>query len=132
MNEAVSLSLFYGILKCDDNTVRFASTGIAYPILVREGVARYLRFGAAAGENATRNVSVRLKREDVFVIISSGMVNVKNRAGQLLGLNRVMKRLEAKFENPEAVIESLLALMEEFTEKLQRREDVSIIVFRME
>jgi hypothetical protein len=60
------------------------------------------------------------------------LINVKNRAGQLLGLNRVMKRLEGSFESPDAVIESLLSLMNEFTEKLARREDVSIIVFKME
>ncbi|HSV97688.1 MAG TPA: SpoIIE family protein phosphatase [Spirochaetota bacterium] len=132
MSETVGLSLFYGILRCDEDTMRFASTGIAYPILVREGVARYLRFGAAAGENATRNVSVKLKPGDSFVIISDGLINVKNRAGQLLGLNRVMKRLEASFDSPEAIIDSLLGLTEEFTERLQRREDISIIVFRME
>lgn len=132
IGEKLGLSLFYAILRCEDDTIRFASTGIAYPILVREAVARYLRFGAAAGENASKNVSVKLKKGDIFVIISDGLINVKNRTGQLLGLNRVMKRLEGSFESPDAVIESLLSLMNEFTEKLERREDVSIIVFKME
>jgi len=132
VSESLKLSLFYGILRRDDDIIRFASTGIAYPILVRGGVARYLRFGAAVGENASRNVSVKLKKGDAFVIISDGLINVKNRAGQLLGLSRVMKRLEAGFESTGGAIDSLLALMEDFSEKLERREDVSIIVLKME
>jgi sigma-B regulation protein RsbU (phosphoserine phosphatase) len=124
------LSLFYGVVRGDENTLHFATTGVAYPILVRGCTARYLRFGGDFGEKAPRNVRVKLEGGDFFVIITDGMINCKNRRSQLLGLKRVMRRLEGDYESPDDVIRSLIDMMNDFSEGLERREDVSVLVFR--
>ncbi len=66
------------------------------------------------------------------MILTDGIINVKNRRGQLLGLKRVMKRLETAEKNPDEILRSLLLLMDEFAEGLERREDVSIIAFTLD
>lgn len=124
-------ALFYAHVKFDENLLRFALAGVAYTILVRDGCSRYLRFGGDLEEKEPSNVTVRLRPGDYFVVITDGIVNLKNRGGQLIGLKRIMKQLEAPHENPEDVIHSLLRLMNDFTEGLERREDVSMIVMKV-
>jgi phosphoserine phosphatase RsbU/P len=124
-------ALFYAHVKFDENLLRFALAGVAYTILVRDGCSRYLRFGGDFEEKEPSNVTVKLRSGDYFVVITDGIVNLKNRGGQLMGLKRIMRQLEAPHENPEDVIEALLKLMHDFTEGLERREDVSMIVMKV-
>lgn len=129
--DRTGLSLFYGVIT-PDRALHFANTGIAYPILVRDGVARYLRFSGNFRDSVPKNVRLVLRGGDCFVILTDGIINVKNRRGQLLGLKRVMKRLETAEKNPDEILRSLLLLMDEFAEGLERREDVSIIAFTLD
>ncbi len=126
-----SLSIFYGVVDNQSKTLRFANAGIAYPILVRAGVARYLRFSGDFSGKTPKNVTVRMEPGDLFVILTDGLVNLKNRGAQLLGLKRVMKRLERGYATPDDAVADLLRLMDEFTEGLERREDVSLIAFKL-
>jgi len=131
LSEDRALSRVYGNVSGNDLQLQFANAGIAYPILVRERVARYLRLGGDFEGRDLKNIQVKLQRGDSFVIITDGIINLKNRGGKLLGLKRVMKHIEGDFSTPDDIIDSLVALMNEFTEGLERREDVSIIAFRV-
>jgi phosphoserine phosphatase RsbU/P len=126
-------SIFYGVVDPAARSLRFVNSGIAYPILVRNNRAHYLRFGAAPGDDsAVKLVSVRLEPGDFFVIISDGIIKLKNSGGKQLGLNRIMKFLQGDFLNPEYVIESMLAFAAEYVGDVGVREDVSIIVFSVD
>jgi len=129
--EGGSLSIFYGVVDGSGKTLCFANAGIAYPILVRGGVARYLRFSGDFSGRAPKNVTVSMEPGDLFVILTDGLVNLKNRGAQLLGLKRVMKRLERGYKGPDEAVAALLKLMDEFTEGLERREDVSLIALKL-
>jgi sigma-B regulation protein RsbU (phosphoserine phosphatase) len=132
LDSSVYLSLFYGMVRGDARSLQFANAGVAYPILVRGGVSRYLRFAGNFEEKSPKNIRVELQLGDFFVIITDGVINLKNRRGQLLGLNRVMKEIESGMATPEDIIQALLQLMDEFTDGLERREDISIIAFKAE
>ncbi len=125
------LSLFYGIINPDESSIQFVNTGHSYPLLVRDGVARYIRFGKRSGEETaqTKKVTVKLRSGDTFVIVTDGITNLINRHSQRLGLKRIMDVLAKRFDRAEDAVSDLLGLADEFTEGLEKREDYSIIAF---
>ncbi len=129
-----SLSLFYGVVASDGSEITFINSGAAYPILVRDGQARYLKFGGGAiggGEPEFQRVKVKLKEGDAFVIVTDGLVTQKNRYTVELGLSRVMEFLSKEFDTPDEIADSLIAYADEFTGGVVRKEDVSIIALRV-
>lgn len=130
-----SISLFYGLINSLEKTIQFVNAGVAYPILVRDGMAHYLRFNKKNlqhAEDIIKKVTIQLRRGDYFVIITDGIISIKNRMGKLLGLKRVMEVLEQSQGSPGEVIDSLVSLSEEFSEGLERREDITIISIKVE
>jgi sigma-B regulation protein RsbU (phosphoserine phosphatase) len=123
-------SMFYGTADQSGN-ITYASLGVVYPILVRDGVSRYLRFGrndSAAGQWGGKTVNIRLKKGDVFAVMSDGITRVKNRAGKQLGLKNAMDQLSSVKNGPGAIIKSIIKRAEDFSGDIGIREDVSIIV----
>ncbi len=128
-------SLLYGVLDLPERKLRFLNAGVAYPILVRDGVARYLRFGKRSlGQNIdeAKSVAVSLMPGDLFIVLSDGILRIKNRMGKQLGLKSVMRYLEKNSPEPENIIESVLNFAGEFAEDLGIREDISVIVLRVD
>ncbi|HPV40893.1 MAG TPA: GAF domain-containing protein [Spirochaetota bacterium] len=128
-------SLLYGVLDIPESKLRFLNAGVAYPILVRDGVARYLRFGKRSlGQNIeeAKSVAVSLMPGDLFVVVSDGILRIKNRMGKHLGLKSVMRFLERDFGSSEDIIESILGYARDFAEELGIREDISVIALRLD
>jgi len=128
-------SLLYGVLTTSERTLRFLNAGVAYPVLVRDGVARYLRFGKRSlGQNIeeSTSVAVSLRPGDLFVIFSDGILRVRNRTGRPLGLKKTMVFLEQKFDQDRDIIEAMLSFARDYTEGVGIREDISIIALRVE
>ncbi len=99
-----NISIFYGVVNISENNLRFINAGAAYPILVRDNVARYLRFGSRVLEDnprAGKRIAVRLQPRDFFVIISDGILKLKNQRGIQLGLKNIMGVLEQDFSDPQ-------------------------------
>ena len=81
-------------------------------------------------EISLKRVNVMLEPGDLFVIITDGIINLRNKGSQTLGLKRIMDHLgNNSFANAQEVIDSLINLANDFTEGLDKREDVSIIAF---
>ncbi|OHD64644.1 MAG: hypothetical protein A2176_10060 [Spirochaetes bacterium RBG_13_51_14] len=128
-------SLLYGVLDRAENKLRFLNVGIAYPVLVRDRVARYLRFGKRSlvqNINEAKSVAVSLRPGDLFVILSDGILRVRNRMGKQLGLKSVMRFLEKKFPPKEDIIESVIGFAGRFSGDVGIREDISIITLRID
>ncbi len=128
-------SLLYGVLSATDRTLRFLNAGVAYPVLVRDGVSRYLRFGKRSlsqNIDEAKSVSVSLRSGDLFVIFSDGILRVRNRTGKQLGLKKLMVFLEQSFSPATDIIGSLLKFAGDFTDGIGIREDISIIILRVD
>ena len=128
-------SLLYCVLSVPDRMLRFLNAGVAYPVLVRGGVSRYLRFGKRSlSQNIeeAKSVSVSLRPGDLFAIFSDGILRVRNRTGKQLGLKKVMGFLERPFSSSEDIIEGLLGFAGDFAEGVGIREDISIILLRID
>jgi sigma-B regulation protein RsbU (phosphoserine phosphatase) len=135
LQNITTVSIFYGLLSIINKSLIFVKAGIVYPILVRNGVARYLKFGERSlGEEglSLKKIKVDLEKNDLFVIITDGIVNLKNKRSQALGLKKIMDYLSGNtFENSEKVIDSLTQLANDYTEGLEKQEDISIIAFKI-
>lgn len=135
LRTVANVSFFYGVVNGTAKELQFVNAGIAYPILVRDGVARYLKFGGESlGRDilAVKKVTVNLQPGDLFVIITDGIINLKNRKAQLFGLKRIMDFLSDRFEAPDEVVSALIRMADNFTEGLDKREDISVIAFMLE
>ncbi len=130
-----AVSFFYGIIEPAAQNMTFMNTGVAYPILVRNNQARYLKFSSKplGGETVeAKKVRVKFQQGDMLVIITDGIVHLKNRNAQLMGLKRVMDRCEKAHQTPADIIDALLDMANDFTEGLEQREDISIIALKVE
>ena len=130
-----SVSFFYGLIDVSNRLIHFVNTGVAYPILVRDGVARYLKFrsrGFDVDNGDIKQVKVKLKPDDIFIIISDSIINVRSRNGQILGLKKVMNFLQNETGEPERIIESLMNFADKFSQGLEKKEDISIVIFKVD
>lgn len=124
------MSLFYGVVDENKGSLTFVNAGVAYPVLVREGKSRYLRLGTRnVGDAGTgmRKVTIPFRAGDVFVVVTDGILNIRNRNGQVLGLKRVMEFLETDFATSEDIALRLLDFARDFADGLEIREDISLI-----
>jgi phosphoserine phosphatase RsbU/P len=127
-------SLIYGVLDLPEKKLRFLNAGVAYPLLVRDGIARYLRFGKRSlGQNIeeSKSVAVSLKPGDLFVIVSDGILRVRNRMGKQLGLKSMMRFIETIPPGSDDEISRIIGHAAEFTGDVGIREGISIMVIRM-
>jgi phosphoserine phosphatase RsbU/P len=128
------ISIFYGLISCEKNTIQFINIGFAYPIIIRKKIARYLKFTSSVEKTELphRTIKVMLEPNDYFVIITDGIVNLKNRGAQNLGLKRIMDHLSGDFNTPLEIVDSLNNLANNFLDGLEKMEDISLIVFKLE
>lgn len=127
-------SLLYCVLDLTQNKLRFMNAGVEYPILVRHGVARYLRFGKRSlSQNIEESTSVvvSLQPGDLFVILSDGIIRVKNSTGKPLGLKRVMRFIEKGFGESEDIIDAIIGFAADYSGPKGTREDISVITLRV-
>lgn len=127
-------TLFYGVINGREKSLMFVNKGVAFPFLVRDSVARYLRFESKSSGNDTADleqVIIKLKVNDIFVILTDGIFNIRNRSSQNISLKKVVNFLQWGFNSPEDVIDSLINYANEFSDGLAIREDISIMVFKV-
>ena len=79
-----------------------------------------------------KQVKVKLKQDDIFIIISDSIINVRSRNGQILGLKKVMNFLQNETGEPDRIIESLMNFADEFSQGLEKKEDISVVIFKVD
>lgn len=125
------VSFFYSLFSPLDKTMEFINTGFAYPILLRGGKSHYLKFNTHSfgGESGgkSRKVKVRLETGDLFIILTDGIINLKNEKSHLFGLKRAMDVIAAAPPESAAILEQLKREASEFTGRYGRREDMTFI-----
>jgi sigma-B regulation protein RsbU (phosphoserine phosphatase) len=130
-------SLFIADINFDSGLVKYVNAGDACPLLIRDGKARYLRFkdrssGYVGDEDFYAvPVSIKLIPGDRFVVLSRSLPEIKSRNGRTLGLSGIMSFLENEKGESCDIIDSLLDYVNNYTGKLERSRDVSVVAFSL-
>lgn len=124
-------SIFYGVIDLRSRIISFVNSGTAYPVFVKKGTARYMRLGADQSFES-RSASVSISPGEIFVILTDGILNVKNPDGRKYGLKRAMKFLESGFDDADSTVNGLIKDAEAFSRGVGIREDITIFVIRAE
>jgi sigma-B regulation protein RsbU (phosphoserine phosphatase) len=123
-------SVFYGVIDLSSRLIRFVNSGTAYPVLVKNSSSRYLRLGDAADTFSIKSAVVSLAPGDLFVVLTDGILNVKNPDGNTYGLKRAMGFLENSFDNAESAIELLIEDARSFSRGVGLREDITVFMIK--
>jgi len=93
-----NFSLFYSQIDYQEKKIDFINAGPIYPILVRDGVARYLRFGHQINftnpQSSFKQVSVNLRSNDLLLIVTNGLLNITDKNKATLGLKKILNFFE--------------------------------------
>lgn len=129
------LSLFMCLINIREMTVQFVNSGNAYPLLIRNGRAAYLRFlNKSSGYPGCKNFSAEkihldLEDGDKFIIFSGSLPQLKNTDARELGLSGIIKYIEKSSCTRGALIDSLLDYAYNYTGGVERRKDLSVVSF---
>jgi len=125
------VSLFYGTFDSDKKVLEFVNAGVAYPILIRDGVARYIKYnsGNISKENEKlKKVVLKLRKDDKVIIFTEGILKVKNQFGVRLGLKKVLEYLSGNFTSAAQMLNLFMEYASGFQGGPERREDMSVVV----
>ena len=134
-NTGADLSIFIALINVNKMNIKFINFGDAYPILVRDGKAAYLRFQKKSQGNIgednfkVSDINFPLFSGDIFTIFSSSLPEVKNIHGKQLSQKRIINFFEKKDTGRGEVIDSLLDYVSEYTGGVERRKDISVLSF---
>lgn len=135
MECSAGFSLFISLIDTNKMSIEFVNSGEAYPILLRNGKAAYLRFlnrsrGFIGGKGfSAGKVSLKLNHGDRFIVFSSSLPELKNSDGKQLGLSGIIRFIEKKSGTQREVIDSLLDYAYNYTGRVERRKDLSVVSF---
>jgi sigma-B regulation protein RsbU (phosphoserine phosphatase) len=135
LNCSEGISLFIASVDSGKRQLKFVNSGECYPLLVRNNKVFYLRFadraGGALGCNRffASNINFKLEKNDLFIVFTGGITELKNSDGRELGLQGIIRFLEKSTGEPETVIESLIKYADNYTGSAERRKDLSIVSF---
>lgn len=128
-------SLFISLIDLNNMKIRFVNSGDAYPILIRDNKAAYLRFnkrscGYPGSENfIAGKVELDLKCGDSFTVFSSSLPELKNNDGAQLGLSGIVRFIEKRSGSRGEIVDSLLDYAYNYIGGAERRKDLSVVSF---
>ncbi|HNX24769.1 MAG TPA: GAF domain-containing protein [Spirochaetota bacterium] len=128
-------SLFISIIDINNMTIEFVNSGDAYPIMIREGKAAYLRFlKRSSGYLGSRNfiagkIELNLLHGDNFIVFSSSLPELRSTDGRHLGLSGIINFIEKRTGTLGGIIDSLLNYAYNYTGGVERRKDISVVSF---
>ena len=132
---STGFSLFISLIDLNNMKIKFVNSGDAYPILIRDNKAAYLRFlkrscGYPGSENFTAGkVELDLHHHDSFVVFSSSLPELRNTGGKPLGLSGIVRFIEKRTGSRGEIVDSLLDHAYNYTGGVERRKDLSVVSF---
>ncbi|MBN1500927.1 MAG: SpoIIE family protein phosphatase [Spirochaetes bacterium] len=133
------ISFFYGTYNPSDKYLEFVNTGFTYPVLIRDNKAHYLKFNSHTFKSSNdesaplpSKVKIKIKKNDIFIVMTDGIINLKNRKNQLLGLKKIMTLIEQSDSGITTgrIISILEKEIQEFLEDMELRDDITILCLK--
>lgn len=125
----------------DPNTGQFtyANAGHCPPVFLRKGVEQQnippikgVMLGGLPDQKYSDEV-IQLQDEDLVFFYTDGIVEAKNRAGEMFKLDRLVQLLEKNWERDASEIENkVVESITQFTQQLPQRDDITMVTLKIE
>ena len=134
--EAQFVSLIYALWDDQNRTLRVANSGLPRPLYCHDGKIEFIEIaGLPSGlfDDADYDeLSFRAKPGDMFVFFSDGILDARNRAGDMFGRGRldqvVSRNLEAP---PDTVVKAIFKAVAEHAAGEEAFDDQTVVVIRV-
>ena len=135
--ESHYIALTYSIYDPTTRKITMANSGLPYPLLVRNGAARYLDLsGIPLGlfpDSTYQEMELQLETGDVLVFYSDGVIEMRNDAGDDFGMKRLSEvtRANASLSASE-LITVINQAVDDFAGRASPGDDRTMIVVKMQ
>jgi len=133
--EAQFVAMLYAIWDENDRTLQLANSGMPRPILCKKGVVEIVQAtGLPLGffEDAEyEELSLSLAPGDVCVLLSDGIIDAANYAGETMGRSRVEKLVGENWERPaEDILEIIFQAVNQHADGVAALDDQTVLVMK--
>ena len=134
--DAYFMTLFYGILDIEGQSLRWISAGHAPLFLVREsGIEELHSSGIPLGimEDTGYELAenILFQRGDILLIGTDGIWETRNPAGEMFGTDRLRQLLERHRESSaEQLIEQIVSALREFRGSASIDDDITLMIIK--
>lgn len=132
------VSFFYGLFNPEDRSFEFVNTGFAYPVILRNSTAKYLKFNThTLGREEERiktepkKIRIILQSGDLLTIVTDGLLNIKNERSHQFGLKKTMSLIQEAGNDTQSVVTMLKDEALRYTGQYGKREDITMIAMRV-
>jgi sigma-B regulation protein RsbU (phosphoserine phosphatase) len=134
--EAQYICLLYAVWDDQRRTLQIANSGIPRPIYVHDGTTETVEAtGLPLGlfdEAEHDELTFKMKPGDLFVFFSDGILDARNRAGDMFGRSGVERVIATCPEqSPECVVNSLFAAVAEHAAGEDTFDDQTVVAIRV-
>jgi sigma-B regulation protein RsbU (phosphoserine phosphatase) len=134
--EAQFVSIIYAVWDDEDRTLTVANSGLPRPIFVHAGKNEVIEAtGLPLGlfdEADYDEFTFRMKAGDMFVFFSDGILDARNRKGELFGRGRVEKIVaECAGKSANCVVDSLFKAAAEHSAGVETFDDQTVVAIRV-
>ena len=78
------------------------------------------------------NVKVKLETGDIVVFYTDGITEMENQAGEAFGIGRLGEAVaKHRTEDPEVLVSRVFLALEDFAEKMQAEDDLTLVVMKL-
>jgi sigma-B regulation protein RsbU (phosphoserine phosphatase) len=134
--EAQFVSLIYAVWDDEHRTLVVANSGLPRPVLVQDGNNRVIEAtGLPLGlfdDAAYDEFQFKMKPGDMFVFFSDGILDARNRKGELFGRERVEKVIaECAGRSADCVVDSLFKAAAEHSAGVETFDDQTVVAIKV-
>jgi sigma-B regulation protein RsbU (phosphoserine phosphatase) len=134
--EAQFVSIIYAVWDDAHRTLTVSNSGLPRPIYMRAGRAEVIEVtGLPLGlfdEAEYDELEFRMKPGDMFVLFSDGILDARNRKGELFGRGRVEKIVaDCTGDSAASVVETLFNAVAEHSAGVETFDDQTVVVIRV-
>lgn len=127
-------ALLYLVIDLERRTLNVANAGMIAPLLLRNGRSHLIDVGGlplgSLPDIAYNEVQIDLQPDDLLVLMSDGVVEAKNKQGELFGFGRLHQLLDRNAVRPERVIDEVLEQVFHFMNNAEQHDDITLVAIQ--